>query len=115
MFVNSWQFVISFLYLIFNALLSCLLVNDEFTHYATIRKTLRVSFPEGIQRSTYFISMPYKYGGSLLSAMSVLHWTVSQSVFVVKIFSYYSDGRFYLGSSLTVAIYSPSAIIICEC
>ena len=49
------QLVISLVYLIFNALLSCLLVNDEFTHFAISRKSLRVSFPEGIQRSTFHL------------------------------------------------------------
>ena len=113
-FVNFWQFIVSFLYLIFNALLSCLLVNDEFAHFLTSRKTLRVSFPEGIQRSTYFISMPFKYGIPLTVFMAILHWTVSQSIFVVKVFSFYSDGSSDPDSSVAVAAFSPAGIIICK-
>ena len=53
-FANLWQMIISILYLTLNALLSCLLFSDEWAGYHKTRKTLRVSFPEGIQRSSYF-------------------------------------------------------------
>ena len=57
-----------------------------------VRKTLRVSAPEGIQRSSYFVSMPWKYGIPLISSMSVLHWLISQSVFVYVAEVYKADG-----------------------
>lgn len=57
-----------------------------------VRKTLRVSAPEGIQRSSYFVSMPWKYGIPLISAMSVLHWLISQSIFVYAAEVYKADG-----------------------
>jgi hypothetical protein len=61
MYANMWQVIVSFLYLAYSALLTCMLVGDEWSRFATHRKTLRVTHPRGIQRSTYFVSMPYKY------------------------------------------------------
>jgi hypothetical protein len=57
-----------------------------------VRKTLRVSAPVGIQRSSYFVSMPLRYGIPLMATMSLLHWLVSQSLFVVATVSYEGDG-----------------------
>lgn len=55
-----------------------------------IKKPLRVSAPRGIQRSTYFISMPWRYGVPLISSISVLHWLISQSIFTIGIVYYES-------------------------
>lgn len=90
-----------------------MLVSNEWAGYQSNRKTLRVSFPEGIQRSTYFVSMPLKYGIPLTASMMLLHWTVSQSVFVVRVVSRFSDGTLDPGSSLTISGYSPLGIMIC--
>ena len=105
--------IISLLYITFNALLSCILVSEEWAGYQKTRKTLRVSFPKGIQRSSYFISMPYRYGAPLIISTALLHWTVSQSVFVVRVISHYSDGSLDAGSTITAAGYSPLGIVIC--
>ncbi len=91
LFANVWQFALSFLYLLLNGLLSCQLVGHEWDGFVQSRKTLRVSEPEGIQRSTYFLSIPWKYGIPLLVTMAFLHWSVSQSIFVTRIVSYFSD------------------------
>ncbi len=58
--------------------------------------------------------MPFRYGISLAALVLVLHWTVSQSVFVVKSIAHYSDGSEDVGSLVTVAAYSPEGIIICK-
>lgn len=112
-FANMWQMIISILYLTFNGLLSCFLFSDEWAGYHKTRKTLRVSFPEGIQRSSYFISMPLKYGVPFITSVALLHWTVSQSVFVVAVTSYWSDGSLDAGSNINAAGYSLLAIILC--
>lgn len=112
-FANLWQTIISLLYITLNALFSCMLVSDEWAGYQKTRKTLRVSFPEGIQRSSYLISMPLRYGIPLTVSMALLHWTVSQSVFVVRVISHYSDGSLDAESPITAAGYSPLGIMIC--
>lgn len=48
------------------------------------KKALRVSSPEGMQRSTYFLSLPLKYSIVLMVASIMLHWLISQSVFLVQ-------------------------------
>ena len=45
--------------------------------------------------------------------MALLHWTVSQSVFVVRVISHFSDGSLDVGSTITAAGYSPLGIMIC--
>lgn len=102
--------IISLLYITFNGLLSCLLFAEEWTGYRKTRKTLRVSFPEGIQRSSYVISIPLRYGAPVTILMALLHWTVSQCVYVVRIISHYSDGSLDAGSNITAAGYSPLGI-----
>jgi len=58
-----------------------------------VKKALRVSAPEGIQRSSYFVSMPWRYGIPLIAGTSILHWLISQSLFVIIAQSYQADGK----------------------
>lgn len=91
-FANIWQVAVSIVYVQYQALLSSILVADEWGRFASSKKTARVSHPIGLQRSTYFISLPWKYGGTLLGVMILLHWLISQSVFLIQIESISSDG-----------------------
>ena len=111
---NLWQMIVSLLYLTLIALLGDLLVSEEWAGYHKTRKTLRVSFPEGIHRSSYFISIHFIYGAPLVISMAFFHWTVSQSVFVVRVISHYSVGSLDAGINITVAGYSPVGILICK-
>lgn len=88
---------------------SCLSDDDELR----VRKTLRVSAPEGLQRSSYFVSMPWRYGIPLISAMSLLHWLISQSVFVYAFDIYTSDGVLDTGYGLVVGTGFSLEAIIC--
>jgi hypothetical protein len=85
LFANMFQVLISFEYLFYNNILTCQLVSDEFLRFLTERKALRVSSPSNaMQRSSYFLSLPWKYAGPQMLAFVVLHWLVSQSVFTVQ-------------------------------
>lgn len=57
----------------------------EYNSYAKNRKYLRVSWPRGRQRSTHYLTLPYRYSLPLLVVSAVLHWLVSQSLFYVEI------------------------------
>lgn len=58
----------------------------EWNSYSIHRKSLCVStFLCGHQRSIYFISLPYRYALSPISFSGVLHWFMSQSLYVVVI------------------------------
>lgn len=59
---NWLQVMVSFLYLFYNNILTRQLVTDELLRYLREdgKKPLRVSSPVGMQRSTYFLSLPWK-------------------------------------------------------
>ncbi|OJJ99641.1 hypothetical protein ASPACDRAFT_52322 [Aspergillus aculeatus ATCC 16872] len=83
---NSPQLVFSFLYLAFNGLLTCLTMAAELSGYAEARKGLRVSSnPQHAQRSNYFLSVPYRYALPFIATSTVLHWLISQSLFLVGV------------------------------
>ena len=85
LFANSFQLMVSFVYLFFNNVLTCQLVADELIRFLTEKKPLRVSSPENqLQRSSYFLSLPWKYAIPQMLGFALLHWLVSQSVFIVQ-------------------------------
>lgn len=88
---NSPQAIISFLYLTYNGLFTCMLANREWSNYAVKRAPLRVTHPESGQRSTYFLQLPYFWSVPLLLASVILHWFISQSIFLARI-ALYSGG-----------------------
>ena len=61
-FANLPQTILFFLYLFYNSLYSSFLGSNEWSKYSHTRKSLRVTDPQGSQRSTYFLQLPYKYG-----------------------------------------------------
>lgn len=79
------QVVLSVLYMLHNALFSCMMVASEWSGFITERKTLRVSSPTGIQRSSYFISMPLRYGIPVMVLFTTEHWLLSQSYFIIRL------------------------------
>ncbi|KAF2007571.1 hypothetical protein P154DRAFT_420621, partial [Amniculicola lignicola CBS 123094] len=89
---NVWQVFLSLLYVAQNALLSCLLVADEWSGFAIDRKTLRVAAPVGIQRSSYFISMPLRYSLPIMGVFTIMHWLLSQSTFIIRVLAFDWDG-----------------------
>ncbi|THY44811.1 hypothetical protein D6C99_06632 [Aureobasidium pullulans] len=90
---NLPQVMLSFLYLLFNGLLTSMLAAREWSHYAQERKPLRVSTPKGMQRPTYFLSLPYRFASPLLVLSGALRWLVSQSLFLASITTELRDGR----------------------
>ena len=82
---NLPQLLLSFLYLTYNGLFTCMLLGQEWNRYGHHRKTLRVSWPMEGQRSTYWLQLPYTYGLPLMVFSGVLHWLVSQSIFLARV------------------------------
>ena len=85
MLANLPQFILSFVYISFNAIFTCMLLTDEYNDFAVARKTLRVSEPQGEQRSSYFLQLPYRYALPLMAASAGLQWLISQCLFLVQI------------------------------
>lgn len=112
---NSPQLVLSFLFLTYNGLFTCMLLASEFSDYGHERKTLRVTNPRAFQRSTYRLQLPYRYGIPLLVLSGVLHWLVSQSLFLARVVFYSQDGTEDTYASLSTVGYSCIAIITVIC
>jgi hypothetical protein len=58
---------------------------EEWNNMARTRKGLRVTRPQGKQRSTHFLQLPYRWAVPLIITSGVLHWLLSQSLFLVRI------------------------------
>jgi hypothetical protein len=102
-FANMFQVVVSALYLFCNNLLTVMVVGSEWDTYVSKRKTLRLSIPKGFQRSSFFLSLPYRYSAILMALSGLLHFFISQSVFVVQTVAYlpkYEPQEFVRASKL---------------
>lgn len=112
---NTWQVIVSLLYINQNALLSCMLVAEEWSGFATNRKTLRVSAPVGIQRSSYTLSMPMTYGIPMLIVFAVEHWLLSQTTFIVRANRVSWNGDSIQGWTMTGYSFIPALIGNASC
>jgi hypothetical protein len=83
---NTPQLFLSGLYFMYNALYTSMTSANEWSRYASTRKALRVTSPTGPhQRGTYWLQLPWKFSLPLLISSSVMHWLVSQSIFLVNL------------------------------
>jgi hypothetical protein len=64
---NLPQGILSFLYLTYNGLFTCMLGSYEWSRFGQFRKPLRVTAPVESQRSTYYLQLPYTYAIVCLS------------------------------------------------
>ncbi|KAF2838244.1 hypothetical protein M501DRAFT_1053069 [Patellaria atrata CBS 101060] len=106
---NLPQTIFSFIYLTYNGLYTCMLAAEEWSGFIHERKGLRVSAPKGAQRSTYALQLPYRYGIPFVMVSGLMHWLVSQSLFLVKI-DKYNPHEVPIDRILTCG-FSPIAII----
>ena len=111
---NTPQIILSFLYFTYNGIFTCMLLAEEWSAYGFKKRFLRVTSPSGGQRSTYRLQLPYRYGVPLLIASSVLHWLVSQSIFLARVDVFDPTGFDMDGwddGGISTCGYSPMAII----
>ncbi|KAE8363430.1 hypothetical protein BDV27DRAFT_158828 [Aspergillus caelatus] len=86
---NLPQLIFSMLYFACNGLITTMALAHEWSQYANQRKGLRVSAePMGTQRSTYFLSLPYRYAIPFIIVSTLVHWLISESLFLVMIEAY---------------------------
>ncbi|PYH81230.1 hypothetical protein BO82DRAFT_311044 [Aspergillus uvarum CBS 121591] len=109
---NSPQLVFSILYFLSKNLLSCMLVTAEYNDYATQRKPLRVSWPRGHQRSSYYLSLPMRYSGPLFVMSAALHWLLTESFYSVDWNVYNVFGEVDYDASPNGCGFSPMAIFM---
>lgn len=109
---NAAQPTFSVLYFAYNGLFTCMTLRTEWSQYAVSLKGLRVSNPpQGSQRSTYFLSLPYRYAVPLLAISATLHWIISQSIFLVGVEAYDSQYQRKPSKDFITCGYSPVAIM----
>ncbi|KAF2751972.1 hypothetical protein M011DRAFT_11578 [Sporormia fimetaria CBS 119925] len=85
---NTPQAIVSFIYLTYNGIFTCMLAEREWAQYSVKRSALRVTVPRREQTSTYFLQVPYRFGVPLLSASALLHFFISQPIFVARVAVY---------------------------
>ncbi|KAI7776449.1 hypothetical protein LA080_005341 [Diaporthe eres] len=107
---NIPQLMASIFYLLYNGILTMFLVQFEFSNMYKTRKSLRVSEPVGTQRSSYPISLPFRFGIPLFISSGVMSWLLSQSLFLARITALHPDGTPDRANSFSTTCYSPLAI-----
>lgn len=90
--VNAIQIGLAWSYLAASDLLTSMVASREYQRYAAVRKAVRVARPEGHQRDTYFLSLPYKYSLPLITLWTLLHWQISIELELVRVHVYDSNG-----------------------
>jgi hypothetical protein len=82
---NTPQVILSCICILYNHCLTTMASTLEYCRFASIREPLRVSRPQGQQRSTHWRNVPWWYGRPLIISMTILHWLVSRSIFLVQV------------------------------
>ncbi|KAK4224370.1 hypothetical protein QBC38DRAFT_423706 [Podospora fimiseda] len=82
---NTPQLILSVLYITINIILTTFLVQHEFSRMYRVRKPLRVSEPMGIQRGSYFVSLPLRFGLPMGVFSGLMHWLLSRSLFLARV------------------------------
>jgi len=91
---NSFQVALSTTYFLYNSLYTAQCAALEWATYAHgNRKSLRVTWPRGQQRSTFYLQLPYKYSIPLTMLLVLMHFLISQSIFLARLQYYDSSGR----------------------
>ena len=114
---NLPQLIVSFSYVAYSGMFTSMLVSLELTRFLRQHKGLRVSSPKGKQRSTYWLSIPFRYSIPFAGIMTILHWTMSESIFLVRLNYFdiyqrpYVDTGRHPGYIQTLG-WSPPAIIV---
>lgn len=115
---NSFQLALSTTYFLYNSLYTAQCTALEWSSYAAGEcRPLRVTWPHGEQRSTYYLQLPYRYGLPLTIFLMVMHFLISQSIFLVRLQYFDVNGnpdRDNVGNISDVG-FSPLAILVTLC
>ena len=109
---NVPQLILSCLYFLYNSLFTSVLLCDEWYRFCHTKKGLRVSNPQGSQRSSYFLQLPFKYAIPLFCLFTLLQYFLSQSFFLARVLVTDIYGFQRHERNVTTVGYSPWAILI---
>lgn len=121
---NSPQLALSATYVVYNNIFTRLHVGRAWALRSIQHSYLRVTDAKGLQRSTYRLQLPYRYSVPLIIVSAILHWLMSNTIYVFitegDYFHYlggpgpdctYSDPNLPTGSTVSVG-YSVIALAI---
>lgn len=114
---NSPQLALSFLYFAVNTVLTSMSSANEWSHFSVKfaekhqPKLLRTSNPVGQQRATHFLQLPFRFAIPLVAVAILLHWLISQSIFLVVVASYNADGSLSSPFRIATCGFSPISMI----
>ncbi|CAG8135921.1 unnamed protein product [Penicillium salamii] len=111
---NIPQLLITLSYYCYNNVLTDMLAAGEYNSYGVTRKPLRVSRPVkgSEQKSTYWLSVPYRYALPLMVLYMILHWLVSQGIFYVLVIPYDLQGNVNDEYKVDSLGYSPLPVFV---
>jgi hypothetical protein len=110
--VNTPQLALSVCYLGLNNICTSLAGAEEWNNMARVRKALRVTDPQGEQRSTYFLQLPYRWIVPLMLISSALHWLLSQSFFLVRLTVLDREGNVKNDDSVSACGFSAVSLMV---
>lgn len=108
---NAPQIIVSYIYVAYNGLFTSMLSTAEWVGYSLCPRGLSVAWPKGHQRSRGFLEIPYAYGAPIMVASTLLHWLISQSLFLVRITVYGTDGTELIFRSISATGFSAYPIV----
>jgi len=109
---NASQLVLSMAYFALNRLCTSICFAREWNDCAIHRKGLRTTNPSGKQRPAYFLQLPYRWAVPLTTISGVLHWLLSQSLFLVLLEIRDMDGKIIEAESISTVGYSNLSLLV---
>ena len=115
---NSPQLALSLLYFLANTLVTLMASNREWNRFSVrgavkhAPKTLRTSCPVGQQQRTYFLQLPFRFAVPLIMVSAILHWLISQSIFLATVSYYRADGTLKEAFAVASCGFSPMGMIL---
>ena len=110
---NLPQMIVSFLFILYNDVLTRMLISEDYCQFGKRKETLRVSYPSGAQRSAFLLNVPARYGIAVLSLMTLLHWFLSNTVTFVRVRVFDDSLRTWTGTATSFCGWSPVATAEC--
>lgn len=117
---NTPQLLISLMYVLYNDLFTRIHLAAQWSRFSKERKPLRVLSPRkdhsNMQRRDYFLSLPFRISVPLMVVMTILHWLVSQSLFLglIGLNDYTGGGTsVFRGYPVLGLGWSPFALVLC--
>jgi hypothetical protein len=109
---NAPQLVLSMAYFALNRMCTSICFTREWNDFAIHRKGLRTTDSSGEQRPTYFLQLPYRWAVPLTAISGVLHWLLSQSLFLVILEIRDMDGLIIDAESASTVGYSNLSLLV---